>query len=425
VTAFAGLTTLVASALLMFGGTATADLDQQLTTATTCTAGGKEFVTNVANRPDSGKHGDWAHDTFVRTTTVELMADCSFVIKVNDEGTFTTIANAKSPETGVVLPNTPVKGQFTGVATISGKLSEPTEPQDPVAGASGQYSTGQWANLVFPGVGDVGPSPWGWTYERCHGAERWVNSHNGNSGDVVAKSCNRPVPPKPKFGIGIKDAQDCKSGTTVTEATATVKLYALTNKPHGGTTATWASTDGQSGTLTLPPNGTVVKHEITFETDTANDGKVDVKIKHGKHNVVRTHGIVVDCDVVPPSTPPTVPTVPTVPTTPEQPVQFENCDDVRAAGAAPIRFGDDGWKPEFDEDKDGLGCEVYESKPYQPVNNVANDAKDRDLAYTGTSGTEQILWIGGGLFVLGTVLLVTLRLRSRGEHGGRSDVDRS
>ena len=38
---------------------------------------------------------------------------------------------------------------------------------------------------------------------------------------------------------------------------------------------------------------------------------------------------------------------------------FESCDDVRAAGAAPIRVGDPGFREQFDGDGDGVGCEIF------------------------------------------------------------------
>ena len=38
-------------------------------------------------------------------------------------------------------------------------------------------------------------------------------------------------------------------------------------------------------------------------------------------------------------------------------VYYENCDAVRAAGAAPIHPGDPGWQPNFDGNHDGAGCE--------------------------------------------------------------------
>ena len=36
---------------------------------------------------------------------------------------------------------------------------------------------------------------------------------------------------------------------------------------------------------------------------------------------------------------------------------YANCTAVRAAGAAPIRAGDQGWDPKFDRDGDGVGCD--------------------------------------------------------------------
>ena len=49
------------------------------------------------------------------------------------------------------------------------------------------------------------------------------------------------------------------------------------------------------------------------------------------------------------------------PPAPEPPappsVYYEDCDEVRAAGADPIRVGDPGYRPELDPDGDGVGCE--------------------------------------------------------------------
>jgi hypothetical protein len=38
-------------------------------------------------------------------------------------------------------------------------------------------------------------------------------------------------------------------------------------------------------------------------------------------------------------------------------VYYENCDAVRAAGAAPIHAGDPGYSRKLDRDGDGVGCE--------------------------------------------------------------------
>ncbi|WP_052809877.1 excalibur calcium-binding domain-containing protein [Streptomonospora alba] len=36
---------------------------------------------------------------------------------------------------------------------------------------------------------------------------------------------------------------------------------------------------------------------------------------------------------------------------------YDNCDEARAAGAAPVREGDPGYGPHLDRDRDGVGCE--------------------------------------------------------------------
>jgi len=40
-------------------------------------------------------------------------------------------------------------------------------------------------------------------------------------------------------------------------------------------------------------------------------------------------------------------------------VHYRNCDAARAAGAAPVRYGDPGYASHLDRDGDGVGCEPY------------------------------------------------------------------
>lgn len=46
---------------------------------------------------------------------------------------------------------------------------------------------------------------------------------------------------------------------------------------------------------------------------------------------------------------------------PVQEVYYENCDAARAAGAAPVRKGDPGYRAGLDGDGDGVGCESTSS----------------------------------------------------------------
>lgn len=72
---------------------------------------------------------------------------------------------------------------------------------------------------------------------------------------------------------------------------------------------------------------------------------------------------------VPVTEPPTVATTspPPAPTTTAKPATtvpattgtyYGSCDDVRAAGAAPLRRGEPGYRPGLDRDNDGIACDT-------------------------------------------------------------------
>ncbi|WP_280475575.1 excalibur calcium-binding domain-containing protein [Nocardia asiatica] len=46
-----------------------------------------------------------------------------------------------------------------------------------------------------------------------------------------------------------------------------------------------------------------------------------------------------------------------MPEPPRPSVHFPNCAAARAAGAAPLRRGEPGYRAELDRDKDGIACE--------------------------------------------------------------------
>lgn len=41
---------------------------------------------------------------------------------------------------------------------------------------------------------------------------------------------------------------------------------------------------------------------------------------------------------------------------------FRNCTEARAAGAAPVHRGDEGYGTHLDRDNDGVGCEPYRGR---------------------------------------------------------------
>jgi hypothetical protein len=58
-----------------------------------------------------------------------------------------------------------------------------------------------------------------------------------------------------------------------------------------------------------------------------------------------------------PPTPQTTTTTSATTTTTQGAVYYQNCDDVRAHGAAPIYRGEPGYSSKLDRDGDGVGCE--------------------------------------------------------------------
>jgi len=85
---------------------------------------------------------------------------------------------------------------------------------------------------------------------------------------------------------------------------------------------------------------------------------------HPKQDLYRTldstNGDIVCSEPAPEPTPDPTPVyvAPVVtPVTPPLSVYYENCDAVRAAGAAPIHVGEPGYGRHLDRDGDGVGCE--------------------------------------------------------------------
>lgn len=92
-------------------------------------------------------------------------------------------------------------------------------------------------------------------------------------------------------------------------------------------------------------------------------------------------------------------------------VHYANCDAVKAAGKAPIRPGDEGFRNEFDSDNDGAGCEINRATG-EPI-----DWGTADLASTGTPSVLPFVVIGGVLLLGGGgVLLYLARRRAGGAH---------
>lgn len=164
------------------------------------------WTTDVANRPDSSAHGDWAKDTFTRTVSVYCNPDGTYTLQLKDVGTFTT-TGPLSPGAGAPLA-AGVTGWFSG--SFSSKITSPTAPVQPPAVHDGSLSSSDWYTLLWPAGATQETGAWGWKYAHCKdGSDTWVNGSAGNNGDVVGKVCSTVEIPPP--------------ATTTTEPTTTTR----------------------------------------------------------------------------------------------------------------------------------------------------------------------------------------------------------
>ena len=157
-------------------------------------------TTSVSNRNDSGNHGNWAKDTFVRSATITRQAAATaahcgggaikcflYTGSIVDSGTFRSVAGANSPEAGTVI-NGVVTGPFSGGSAIEfyassdtpdGSLVNPTQ--------ANEHSTSDWAQQFFPAGTHFSTArllDWKWTYGPSATCETWVNAVTGDTGDI-------------------------------------------------------------------------------------------------------------------------------------------------------------------------------------------------------------------------------------------------
>ena len=90
---------------------------------------------------------------------------------------------------------------------------------------------------------------------------------------------------------------------------------------------------------------------------------------------------------------------------------YENCDDARAQGAAPVLAGQPGYRAGLDSDDDGVGCEDAEGSIQTVTHSTPQVVTAGQLAYTGFELTP-LLATGGALVALGGSVLLAARRRS-------------
>lgn len=164
--------------------------------AASCDRSGPPVVNvtgKVVNDVDSGLAGNWAFDEFNRTIQVWRQADGTYCAVVRFSGQFDAQVGVPSPgNTGVLTGEE--DGTFEGGywAIINGTLlATPSwktrgnigtlDYQCDLGGTCPGYIS--WPGQYFSVVNTFDYQWWGWIY---HGIQNsWVNSSDGNSGDVL------------------------------------------------------------------------------------------------------------------------------------------------------------------------------------------------------------------------------------------------
>ncbi len=155
--------------------------------------------TSLTNRDDSGNHGNWATDAFIRIVGLTRhdagpVANCGggvaacyyYTASLTDSGTFTTITGAHSPDAGLLIAGT-VDGNFTGGSHIEfwASSSAPNSSLVPSTLSGDLPSTTNWVKQFFPsGTSFSVPNliDWSWTYVAPNTCETWIDAYNNGDG---------------------------------------------------------------------------------------------------------------------------------------------------------------------------------------------------------------------------------------------------
>lgn len=148
----------------------------------------------IVNTVDSGEGGNnWAFDDVNRQIKVYKQADNTFCVLADNEGKFDSQAGQQSPgNTGPLTGSE--DGTFKGGyrATITGSLKETPELSTKgnigtvdyncnIAGTCPGYYN--WVDKYFAPGYVFSYSWWGWEYKYKN--LKWINSSDGNSGDII------------------------------------------------------------------------------------------------------------------------------------------------------------------------------------------------------------------------------------------------
>jgi len=147
----------------------------------------------IINDNDSGVAGNaWAYDDIIRHIQVVKTAPNTFCATLSYQGNFSTIAGPSPNNTGTVGDG--VVGTFQG-GYRSTVFTGTFAPTAPTRGSLGTFNYNcdtnfncpgyvDWTTLYFSSTSGFGLAWWGWVYHAGNNGS-WVNSVDGNSGDIT------------------------------------------------------------------------------------------------------------------------------------------------------------------------------------------------------------------------------------------------
>jgi len=160
----------------------------------------------IVNTIDSGLSGYWAYDDLNRVIKVYDNGDGTFCAEVTYQGKFDAVAEKTSPGDVAALLDGSEDGTFNGgyQATITGALlAEPLWKTNGSVGTTdyacnidtASCTAVNWLDQYFEAGYVFAYDFWGWTYN--HKNCVWVNSSEGNSGDIVCGADDEGGPGDP------------------------------------------------------------------------------------------------------------------------------------------------------------------------------------------------------------------------------------
>lgn len=225
-----------------------------------------DVTEDVTNSLDSGVGGNWwAYIDYERS--IRAFEENSLFVIVQYDGEFTSVEGPSPQNTGTVGAG--VTGTMTGgyLARVHGELlGEPTWPTEGYVGLHDHAAT--WTDTDDDGIFDIGEEDlpgyvnwldqyfeewilryiwWGWQYTPlCEGNGFWINSQDGNEGDITGEpdlSCLPPPPttgPTPLVMMYVYHSETGFYGDEGPGATNTLTIYSAQGEPTVPIREYWA-----------------------------------------------------------------------------------------------------------------------------------------------------------------------------------------